>query len=113
MGFKITWWRKLQPKIYNLLSVLGIVLFAYFVFRFGHKYYHLNYHGRQTYGTIELIGEDWRYDKEVRYSYTIDGKKYYGRAWYDDKIKPKIGETFRVKYSSQNPEISKLLLRGK
>lgn len=111
MGSKFRFDSKLRRKISNLIAIFGLALFVFFVFKFGHRFYHLNHYGRYTQGKVESIYEDWRYDKKIIYTFKVNGKSYSGSAWFDDKVKPKIGESYTVKYSSKKPEISQLLLR--
>ncbi len=101
-------WRKVAN---NSLSILGLVFFLFFVFKISQKSYHLEYYGRETNAKIDSVYENWRYQKKITYTFKVNDRLYSSRTWYDEKIKPKVGDSFRVRYSSKNPDINKIFLR--
>lgn len=111
MNLKFNFDQKTKRRINNFIAIWGLCLFFFFLFKFGHKYYHLNVHGEDTYATIDSIYVDWRYSKKVLYKFQVESKQYSGNGWYDSKIKPNVGEKYKVRYSSRDPSISKIKYR--
>ncbi|MCF6352376.1 MAG: hypothetical protein L3J06_05135 [Cyclobacteriaceae bacterium] len=103
---------KWKKKIGNLMAIGGLSLFSFFVFKLTYQAYHLKYYSEETLGRVDSIYIDWRYNKNVNYSFKVNDEFYYKSAWYDNKVKPKVGDYYRVKYSRKNPSISRIFFRG-
>lgn len=111
MNLKYNFNVKIKRRLNNIIAIWGLCLFVFFLIQFGHKYYHLSVYGEDTYATIDSIYEDWRYSKKVLYKFEVENKQYSGNGWYDSKIKPNLGEKYKVKYSSKDPSINKIKYR--
>jgi len=50
----------------------------------------------------------------IEYDYTVNNRKYYGTQKLTiEKKSINIGDTFKVKYSTKKPELSKLIIKVK
>jgi len=92
----------------NLAAICGGFVVLFFAFKVGSIEYQLAFHSKSTYGTVDSVYMTRGRTKHVAYSFTVDGKKYNGTAWYDEDVSPGPGDFFDVKYSSLDPSISRL-----
>ena len=103
-----------KRAIFNsIIPIMGIILFLVIGSKILYNIYHLSNFGKYTDGVITKIEFDYMHNKIVYYTYIIKSEKYFGYSRYDDKISPKIGEVYPVKYSYKNPTISTMKFRLK
>ena len=98
----------LYKLIKNGLSIFGLCMFIFFALRLGYDYYHLSHYSRTTIGQISAIDKDYKGNKIVRYEYKVKYIRYDGTAGFDERIKPKVDDFYRVKYSYKDPSVSKM-----
>ena len=99
---------KLERWRVNIFAIAGAVLFVTFLIKFGNIYYQLTFHRGATYAVVDSIYLETGRTRTVAYSFKVDGKKYNGTAYYDEKVRPATGDSFEVVYSTLDPTISRL-----
>ncbi|MDO6437081.1 hypothetical protein Q4534_06675 [Cyclobacterium sp. 1_MG-2023] len=95
----------------NLFAVLGLALFLYFIINFTYTQYHLSNYKEYSSGTIIDFEEDYRGNKIAIFEFEVDNRIFRGEAYFDDFVNPVIGESYPVKYSMKNPNISRMEFR--
>lgn len=100
--------KSLYKLIKNGIAIFGLCMFIYFASKLGYNYYHLSNYSRSTIGQISAIDKDYKGNEIVRYEYEVKHIKYEGTTRFDARIKPKIDEFYRVKYSYKDPSVSKM-----
>lgn len=103
----------IKNRVETFFAILGIGMFIYFGFTLGHKAFHLKYYGVETQGAIDSVFYDNEMHKVVSYSYIVNGVRYSSVKFYDARVKPKENQRFKVIYSSKDPHICEIKLRGK
>ena len=90
------------------IGMLAFIATGYFLSKGNDK--ELDAFGVQTEGVVIQISHRINRGEFVRYEYVVNGEKY----TYDQQIEGevKVGERFKVIYSSKNPEKSKILFNS-
>ncbi|MEM9672178.1 MAG: hypothetical protein ACFB15_21585 [Cyclobacteriaceae bacterium] len=88
---------------------IGIILLVYVFGKTIYVHYHLYKYSSYTTGEVIGFSRGGRGNKMVDYEFFVSDEKYTGSSWYDDEVKPEVGDQYIVRYSSRDPDISRMI----
>jgi len=109
------YFQSLMERIEPFMKIIAIIFVIGVILRIANGFYNnirLEKEGHLTKGTIVRYTRDAKGHLQVVYAFIVDKNSFTGEDYYDDLIKPKIGDEFTVVYLEDDPTVHRIRLRS-